>query len=101
MPFEKKADGTTAWREPSNEEIVKNRREIAEAEASGVHPELTQALRDKLEEAVGDMVPDHGWGVIASSNNNLYKTIKSLTSTAQGLVAISIPVSNTIHIYPH
>ena len=98
MPFEKKADGTTAWREPSNEEIVKNRREIVEAEASGVHPELTQDLRDKLDEAVNELVPGHGWGVIASSNTNLYKTIKSLTSTAQGLVDIIIPVFNSIHI---
>lgn len=98
MPFIKKDDGTTVWKEPSSEDIVHNRRDIYEVEESTkFDKELNQELRDKIEEATKYLVSSNR-GIIPHTNRNIYSCLRSIISNAPGLVDIVFPVYNSIHI---
>jgi glycosyltransferase involved in cell wall biosynthesis/GT2 family glycosyltransferase len=99
VPFKEEEEKFT-WTPPTNEEIKETQKAIFEPDAqkSGIDPDLTEELRSKIDDAVGNLVPDKGWGIIAHSNEKVYDTIKAITATARGKVDIIIPVYNGIHI---
>lgn len=99
MPF-KTEGNTTDWSPPTSDDIKAVQKQIWEAELhqSGVDPALTEELRHKIDEAVENLVPNMGWGVIAHSNAKVYDTIEAITSGPRGIVDIIIPVYNSIHI---
>ena len=98
MPFIKKEDGTTIWNAPTSEDIVQNRKDIvAVDEPSKIDKELNQTLRDKIEEATKYLVSSNK-GIIPHTNRNIYSCLRSILSSAPGLVDIVFPVYNAIHI---
>ncbi len=98
MPFIKSASGEVKWEPPTSEDIVRTRKEIVGEEVrSPVDQELTQTLRDKIEEATRYLVSSNR-GIIPFANRNVYSSIRTIVSSAPGLVDIILPVFNSIHI---
>ena len=99
MPFKTEEDNVI-WTPPSSDDIKSMQKAIWENDTarSGVDPELTEELRNKIDQAVENLVPGKGWGVIVHSNEKVYDTIKAITTGPRGKVDIIIPVYNSIHI---
>lgn len=95
--FKKTGEGTK-WVKPTDEEIEKRREQIISAEGEQHAPIVDEDLRAKLDEAVGNIVPGQGWGIIAEANKQVYQTIESITSSPRGVVDIIVPVYNGLHI---
>lgn len=99
MPFKKESD-TVTWVPPTETDIKDVEKEIWEQDftQTGLDPTLNEQLKTKVDEAIQNIVPGHGWGIIAHSNSQVYSTIEAITSTSRGLVDIIVPVYNSIHI---
>ena len=98
MPFIRSASGEVKWEPATSEDILQTRKDIVGEEVrSPVDQQLTQTLRDKIEEATRYLVSSNR-GIIPFANRNVYSAIRSIVASAPGLVDIILPVFNSIHI---
>ncbi|MDY6957698.1 MAG: glycosyltransferase [Halobacteriota archaeon] len=99
MPF-KTEQGKTVWTPPNKEDIVEISKKIHESgnSVNEVNTTVVSQLRERLDEAIAKFSHGKGWGIIASSNDQVYKTIEAITAAPRGLVDIIIPVHNSVHI---
>ncbi len=98
MPFKKTDDEHTIWRDPSLDDISKNRALIFNEEekgTAGVSPELEA----QVQSALSTLIPQFGQKFTSEINEKLYSSLESLAEGKEiGICDIIIPVYNSIHV---
>lgn len=98
MPFKKADDEHVIWRDPTLDDISKNRAAVFNEEEDGI-VFVSPEVETQVQSAISTLIPQFGQKFASEINERLYSSLKALADEGElGTCDIILPVHNAIHV---